>query len=685
MLLKGIRRMHGSRVEEQGRWTRHILLAVWIWVLVSHPVAGYFLGDTKAVLKDCVDHWTLQNWAAFPVLHKMTVCVDIRLMAPGPWVAFSYFSVHALWPDVGLEGDENILYIWLLKRRHKVNFQLSPKYWHRICLRRNVQGQSFSLEIDGRIVAEKRVISQAVPPSGSLWLGCRPRDPLPGTTAGEVELYLFRIWADLHHPELCEDGTVIGWRSEFWGITSPHARKIDTNLKCDFRWLRHRVRDYRSIKGNKSQGGLADPHTVSVSTRNTTTSNTAEPPTFSTSTGDRTDHFSSDPQSDSSPENETPPTTISQHISNSTNDGALVNITVTPFKTNHHTVVSRTSEPPLVSPTANDSTDHILPNRQSTPIPTNVTPITSESETSSTTVSWHTAFSTNDGKLANTTMMPFTSTDGTTSNPQTGPTPISGTLPTIVTTPPTVSWRTNFSKNDGTVSNTIIRPVMSTHDFTSNNPSELPMVTLSSSHSTDYIPLKNTTVQRSTIVSQHTAFSRKDHTLANTTVLPFTPTRDIPSNPWTDPTPTNVTPPTTVSHQTSVTRNDRTLANTTMMPFTSTHNTTSNSTSKLPMVSPTVNYSTAYIPASTQSKPTSSNETSPTTASQHINDGALGNTPKLFTSIHNTTSNSTSEPPMVSPTVNYSTAYIPASTQSKPTSSNETSPTTASQHIMMGH
>ncbi|XP_034021782.1 adhesion G-protein coupled receptor G2 isoform X2 [Thalassophryne amazonica] len=66
------------------------------------------------------------------------------------------------------------------------------------------------------------------------------------------------------------------------------------------------------------------------------------------------------------------------------------------------------------------------------------------------------------------------------------------------------------------------------------------------------------------------------------------------------------------------------------------------------MVSPTVNYSTAYIPASTQSKPTSSNETSPTTASQHINDGALANaTVTPFTAASTPLTNSYT--PVVSP------------------------------------
>ena len=110
-------------------------------------MSGYFLGDTKAVLNGCKDHWTLQDRAAIPLLFQMTVCVDIRVVVPGAWVAFSYSSVHSHRPELGLEGDDTALYGWLLRVRHRFPLQLSPKHWHRVCLRRDVLGNSFSLEV----------------------------------------------------------------------------------------------------------------------------------------------------------------------------------------------------------------------------------------------------------------------------------------------------------------------------------------------------------------------------------------------------------------------------------------------------------------------------------------------------------------------------------------------------------
>lgn len=105
------------------------------------------MGDTKAVLNGCEDHWTLQNRASVPLLFQMTVCVDIRVVVPGAWVAFSYSSVHAPRPELGLEGDEEALYGWLLRVRHRFPLQLSPTRWHRVCLRRDIQRNSFSLKV----------------------------------------------------------------------------------------------------------------------------------------------------------------------------------------------------------------------------------------------------------------------------------------------------------------------------------------------------------------------------------------------------------------------------------------------------------------------------------------------------------------------------------------------------------
>ncbi|XP_034416593.1 uncharacterized protein LOC117749883 [Cyclopterus lumpus] len=226
----------------EGWWTHNFLLVIW-FLLLAPKAEGYFLGDTKAVLNGCEDHWTLQDGTAVSLLFQMTLCVDVRVVVPGAWVAFSYSSVHAPRPDLGLEGDDEALYAWLLRVRHRFPIRLTPKRWHRVCLRRDALGKSISLEVDGTTVAERTIIARAIPPAGTLWLGCRPRDRPPGASLGQVELYLFRVWADLGRHGPCEDGTVIGWSARHWGVTSPRARRRDPGLLCDGR----RARAYRSV------------------------------------------------------------------------------------------------------------------------------------------------------------------------------------------------------------------------------------------------------------------------------------------------------------------------------------------------------------------------------------------------------------------------------------------------------
>ena len=85
-------------------------------------------------------------------------------------------------------------------------------------------------------VAERTVIANAMTPSGSLLLGCRPGDRPPRDVDGMIELYMFRVWSDLDDHALCEDGSVIGWDSGLWGVTSSRARQRDNSLACGERF-----------------------------------------------------------------------------------------------------------------------------------------------------------------------------------------------------------------------------------------------------------------------------------------------------------------------------------------------------------------------------------------------------------------------------------------------------------------
>jgi len=105
------------------------------------------MGDSMAVLSGCEDRWTLQDRSAMPRLFRMTVCVHVRVLSPGTWVAFSYSSAYAPRPELGLEGDDGALYGWLLGVRHRFPMPLALSRWQQVCLRRDVLGNTFSLHV----------------------------------------------------------------------------------------------------------------------------------------------------------------------------------------------------------------------------------------------------------------------------------------------------------------------------------------------------------------------------------------------------------------------------------------------------------------------------------------------------------------------------------------------------------
>ncbi|XP_028821856.1 adhesion G-protein coupled receptor G2-like isoform X3 [Denticeps clupeoides] len=210
----------------------HAPCLLWLWVLGS-PATAYFMQDSKAVLNGCGDFWTLQDHWSIPVLFQMTVCVDVNVVAEGEWTAFTYNSPHTPRHDLALQGDPEFLYVWLLGVKHRFPVRLSPQRWHQICLQRDSRHDRFRLEVGGDPgTYERMVVAHAIPPSGQLLLGCRPQDATPGSSQGRVELYLFRMWADVQDHHSCEDGTVVGWDSRLWGITVPRARAHDEALHC---------------------------------------------------------------------------------------------------------------------------------------------------------------------------------------------------------------------------------------------------------------------------------------------------------------------------------------------------------------------------------------------------------------------------------------------------------------------
>uniref|UniRef100_UPI003AAC943A uncharacterized protein adgrg2a n=1 Tax=Centroberyx gerrardi TaxID=166262 RepID=UPI003AAC943A len=208
-------------------------------------------------------------------------------------------------------------------------------------------------QVDGEVVAERTVIAQAIPPSGSLRLGCRPRDRPPGAALAEVELYLFRMWADLDDHAACEEGSVIGWDSQFWGVTSARARQRDPNLPCALSRTTTTSSPViaTSLKHTLSQSQV----TVSPMSEASGTRSTEQPTDDPAGISSQTEHPSVTPSLNSSvttttSTNATPPTTLSP-VSRSTNSPAADG-------TPSYTAAMLSTTVPATTVTANRDPDH---------------------------------------------------------------------------------------------------------------------------------------------------------------------------------------------------------------------------------------------------------------------------------------------------------------------------------------
>ncbi|XP_057178020.1 uncharacterized protein LOC130546675 [Triplophysa rosa] len=251
--------LHKNSKHPSGQYrksTHHFFWFLCLWLHFLPQVNGFFMSDTKAVLQGCDDYWTFQSQGHIPVLFLTTVCVDVRVLSLGTWTAFSYVSAPAARYELALQGDGNSLYAWLLGVRHQFPVHLIPLRWYHLCLRWDAPHKSFSLTIRGHPeVYQRTAIARAIPPSGRLLLGCQLNKASPGVNISTVELYLFRIWDDVGEHQACEDGTVVGWDSQFWTVTRAQARVQDSSLQCGLKHLRKkRVAQKNTPKSIRSSG-----------------------------------------------------------------------------------------------------------------------------------------------------------------------------------------------------------------------------------------------------------------------------------------------------------------------------------------------------------------------------------------------------------------------------------------------
>ncbi|XP_064206865.1 mucin-2 isoform X2 [Anguilla rostrata] len=210
----------------------YVLLSLMLLLCLVVPAEASFMHDSKVHFsQDSGDHWTLRDSVQVPELVHMTVCVHVRVLVPGEWTAYTYGHPQAQERELGLQGDRQSLYVWLLGVRHSFPVHLLPRRWYHVCLKRDASRQRVSLDVDGS-PSVRTVVAENVPGAGELVLGSKDRGDSPSKAgAGAVELYLFRIWDDIGRHGVCEDEGVVGWRSEQWEMGN-HPPLQDESLLC---------------------------------------------------------------------------------------------------------------------------------------------------------------------------------------------------------------------------------------------------------------------------------------------------------------------------------------------------------------------------------------------------------------------------------------------------------------------
>ncbi|XP_041089040.1 uncharacterized protein LOC121302838 isoform X2 [Polyodon spathula] len=227
MLPCRVQNLRGIRVRKHTAPLHCVLL----FLLLCNAQTGEaeFLGGSKVVFPGgCREPWRLSNGTQIPELSNLTVCLNIRLTAPGPWEAFTYKTSTATNYDLGIVGSDGLITVWLLDQSFSLSQILPVMTWNALCLEWNGRDSRLSLRVN-RSQFQSNVTGDTIPGNGTLLLGCSGNS----TAAGLGEMYLFRLWdtSSGHPASPCENGNVIGWDGKQWSFNRSTLIP-DPSLQC---------------------------------------------------------------------------------------------------------------------------------------------------------------------------------------------------------------------------------------------------------------------------------------------------------------------------------------------------------------------------------------------------------------------------------------------------------------------
>lgn len=186
--------------------------------------------------------WQLHPEVSIPALTDLSICIRLKRTSSAQWTGFLYRSTKR--KELGLEGSNSHLKIWLFGKQYEVHQELSLKKWHSICLTWSGKNERLKLYVNGPTVENLLFYSdgaQQLAQNGTLTLGVShsvlPNGELKPESGNSLlgEIGLFRMWGKEWSAEEvsslgCADGDVVSWDLRQWKNDCPPVP--DNNLTC---------------------------------------------------------------------------------------------------------------------------------------------------------------------------------------------------------------------------------------------------------------------------------------------------------------------------------------------------------------------------------------------------------------------------------------------------------------------
>uniref|UniRef100_A0A096M9X2 Adhesion G protein-coupled receptor G4b n=1 Tax=Poecilia formosa TaxID=48698 RepID=A0A096M9X2_POEFO len=205
--------------------------------------------------------WQLHPEVSVPALTDLSICIRLKRTSTAQWTGFLYRSAER--KELGLEGNNANLKIWLFGKQYQVQQEVSLKKWHSICLTWSGKNQTLKVYLNEPTVKNLFFYSddahQQLAENGTLTLGVshsvHPNGELKPESGNNLlgEIGLFRMWGKEFSAEEvsnlgCADGDVVSWDLRQWKYDCPPVP--DSNLTCG--WSNYKIKMWVTVTNLKS-------------------------------------------------------------------------------------------------------------------------------------------------------------------------------------------------------------------------------------------------------------------------------------------------------------------------------------------------------------------------------------------------------------------------------------------------